>query len=211
MRRAFSSTLLLSAVLLGGCPGELQNPERFEGVPACRGNIDVPRLFEEKCGSSVCHGGTSTDPAGGLDLTSPGVARRLVGVPAQGCGGLYRVDPHDPDNSFLLGKLIEPPAGCGDRMPLVGVLSVAELACVRSWVHSIASGDVVIVTDAGTKPSDAGADAGGSVDAGETAPDAGSPTDAGSFVDAGSPMDASLPFDAGSSELDSGIDDGGTP
>ncbi len=123
---------------LAGCPGDLRDPSRFDDVVACRSGIDVGLLFANKCGGSICHGGGATTPQGGLDLTSPGLPARLVGVPAQECGGFLRVDPSDPDRSFLLAKLIEPPAGCGDRMPLVGMLSPAEIACVRAYVHSIA-------------------------------------------------------------------------
>ena len=131
--------IFASLVVLTGCPGELENREQYTALPACRGNIDVPALFLEKCGSSICHGGQSSDPAADLDLTSPGIAARLVNVPAEECAGLVRIDPANPDNSFLLGKIIEPPAGCGDRMPLVGLLSANEIACIRAWIHGIAA------------------------------------------------------------------------
>ena len=38
-------------------------------------------------------------------------------------------------SKFLLEKLEGPRDGCGDRMPLVGFLNDAELACVRDWVR----------------------------------------------------------------------------
>jgi hypothetical protein len=152
-----SLALAIAAPLfLWGCPGDLHDPERFEGVLVCRSGIDVELIFSNRCGGSICHGGNSLDPAGGLDLTSPGLPQRLVGVAARECDGFLRVDPHDPDRSFLLGKLIDPPAGCGDRMPLVGMLSPAEIACVRAYVHSIAGQRF----DAGPPaPTDGGADA----------------------------------------------------
>lgn len=148
--------MIASVLVLTGCPGELENPEQYTELPACRGNIDVPALFLEKCGSSICHGGQSSDPAAGLDLTSPGIASRLVNVPAEECGGLVRIDPTNPDNSFLLGKIIEPPAGCGDRMPLVGLLSANEIACIRAWIHGIAAEGV---PDASTADAASSADA----------------------------------------------------
>jgi hypothetical protein len=130
--------LLVAALGLGGCPGQLENAEELSQLPACPGNIDVRELFITKCGSAICHGNTTDDPSGGLDLVSPGVEHRLVSVQSEKCGELLRVDPNNPDNSFLLGKVIEPPAGCGSRMPLVGRLSPAEVACVRAYIHSIA-------------------------------------------------------------------------
>jgi hypothetical protein len=164
MKRAclFVLCLLATSLVLTGCPGELRDPEQYAELPACRGDIDVPALFAEKCGSSICHGGQSSAPAAMLDLTSEGVAARLVNVPAEECEGLVRIDPHDPDNSFLLGKLIEPPAGCGDRMPLVGLLSANEIACVRTWIHTIAAQelpDASVPADAADL--DAGNDGGG--------------------------------------------------
>lgn len=134
-----SLALVVGVVTLTACPGELSDPEQYTELPACRGGVDVEALFVAKCGSSVCHGGQSSTPQADLDLTSPGLAARLVDVPAVECDGLVRIDPANPDASFLLAKLIDPPAGCGDRMPLVGLLSTNEIACVRAWIHGIAA------------------------------------------------------------------------
>ena len=67
-----------------------------------------------------------------LDLQSPGVAARLVGVAASG-GGLL-IDPTDPSQSVVYTKLTATPP-FGSRMPLGMVpLDDAMLACVLSWV-----------------------------------------------------------------------------
>ena len=116
--------------------------------------MNVARQSATKCGSAICHGGQATSPAAHLDLTSPGVEHRLVGVASESCPGELRIDPDAPDESFLLGKITEPPAACGDRMPIVGILSTNEIACIRAWIHGVASTPVV---DAGV---DSGADSG---------------------------------------------------
>jgi len=130
----------LAAAFGLGCPGDLERPERFSELPACRASIDVPTLLATRCGSALCHGGgADSHPRASLDLTSPGVETRLVNRTSCDCPEFLRVDPNDPDRSFLLAKLIDPPAGCGVRMPLDGFLTQDELACVRSWIHEIAA------------------------------------------------------------------------
>lgn len=136
--------LALLVALLAGCPGSLEDPERFADLPACRGGVDVERLLRERCADAACHGACPSNDHG-LDLLSPNLADRVVGVPSKVCDGLLLVDPDDLDNSFLFGKLISPPAGCGNRMPLTGALTTTELSCVQSYVERLPS----MVTDAG--------------------------------------------------------------
>lgn len=127
---------VLLAAPTAGCPGDLADPDVFASVPVCPGNIDIRELFVTKCGSAICHAGDS--PAAELDLVSPGVEFQLLDRESTECEGLVRVDATNPDNSFLLSKITDPPAGCGNRMPLVGALSADEVACMRAFVHSIA-------------------------------------------------------------------------
>jgi hypothetical protein len=115
-----------------GCPGRLRDKDRFlmdAGAGAC-GDV-VANIFVPKCGSSICHGGTS--PQQGLDLVSPGVAARVVGVTAKGCA-VTLADPDNPAASFLYTKLAPEPA-CGAQMPLAqSPLGDAEVACVLEWI-----------------------------------------------------------------------------
>ena len=105
---------------------------------------------------------------------------------------MLRIDSMHPEQSFLLGKLTQPPAGCGDRMPLVGMLTADELQCVRAWVIETARAPL---PDAGQP--DASTDAGEGVDAS---------TDAGA-TDAG---DGSVDVDAGDAAPDDASTEGGT-
>jgi hypothetical protein len=177
---------LAAALLLLGsaaCPGSLPDPLEFEATDAGAlatiegsapeagadgGCPDVPALLAQSCGTSGCH--DSTTKAEALDLVSPDVTARLVGVPASEGAGLL-IDPGTPSDSVLYTKLLpNPPFGA--RMPTGGTLDEATTQCVLAWVTSVASASgadagVSTGTDAGTPAGDA-MDAMGS-DAGATA------------------------------------------
>ncbi len=150
MRRLSPAVAL---VLLLGCPGELENPDQYpeEPLALCQLDIDVPALFRSKCGSSTCHEGD--EPAAELDLVAPGVFERLENVPATQCEGRVRIDPLEPNSSFLVEKLRgTQPVSCGERMPFVSFLTGAEIACVQRWVF-----EQTIGLDGGvTPPADMG-------------------------------------------------------
>ena len=120
------------------CPGTLEDPGRFtsgvggpgggEGGGGCP---DIPTaVFQPICATAACH--NAMDKAQGLDLQSPGVATRLVGVCSIGGGPL--IDPAAPDQSVLYQKLsLVPPFG--SRMPLGKMpLDDATTACVLAWI-----------------------------------------------------------------------------
>ena len=132
-----------SLALLGatGCPGKLHDKDRFlvdAAIPMGGDDADVggcgdvvARIFIPRCGGSNCHGPTA--PQQGLDLESPGVAARVVGVAATSCAALL-ADPADPASSFLYRKLAAKPP-CGAQMPLAQLpLASADSACVLTWI-----------------------------------------------------------------------------
>jgi hypothetical protein len=128
-----------------GCPGTLDDPGRFEldGGEASAGDggdagcIDVPTgVFAKICATAGCH--SSTDMIQGLDLQSPGVASRVVGVCARGGGTL--ADPSNPSHSVIYTKL-GPTPPFGSRMPLgMTPLDGATLACVLAWIAAQTGG-----------------------------------------------------------------------
>ncbi|MEP7052450.1 MAG: hypothetical protein ABJB12_18935 [Pseudomonadota bacterium] len=142
--RAFAlRTLTLGAalLLLAGCPGRLSDKERFlvdagdwdgdvdAGTDAC-GDV-VRRIFIPSCGGTGCH--SAMAPQQGLDLESPGVASRIVGVIAKGCP-VKLADPANPNGSLMYQKLLPNPP-CGSQMPLARApLSDADAACVFNWI-----------------------------------------------------------------------------
>ncbi len=154
-------------LLLAGCPGNLEDPQRFEGaatdtgpaVPSC-----LTAVFSAHCGTSVCHS-PGNMPGGDLDLLSPGVASRLINVNADHAdvdmdGGTTcvqdkYVDTQTPAASWLLLKLNGGQGTCGLAMPETGsALSTTELKCVSDWINSVAA-------DAGTTESGGSGGGGG--------------------------------------------------
>ncbi len=139
----------VTALLLPGCPGELEDPERFTAV------CDPPsQLFIKTCGSSACH--DARDPEAGLDLVSPGVASRLIDRPASCadtnpedpeacvCVGRLLVDSAYPAQSYLLEKVSHDAPECDERMPVAGKLREGEMECVRRWIEQITGHDTAL-------------------------------------------------------------------
>lgn len=107
-------------------------------------------ILRPSCAVAFCHDTTGAPFAGNLDLSDAVAWENLVGVapanPAAAAAGLLRVEPGDPQGSFLLRKVCvaahgaalcpEPlPAAWGSRMPLVGpALDAAEVELIREWI-----------------------------------------------------------------------------
>jgi hypothetical protein len=159
MRRSFcvSSGLMGLGSTLLGCPGTLEDPARFLGAtgndaalagdaaPAGDAQLsevgellsdgascpNVPQaILRPTCTSAGCH--NAQDKAQGLDLQSPDVETRLVGVPAREGPGLL-IDSSAPSSSVLYTKLTSRPP-FGARMPLTGVLDDPTIACILAWI-----------------------------------------------------------------------------
>jgi hypothetical protein len=143
---AWSWLLAFGALtFLSGCPGTLADKELYEAALDGRapngadgagadtgpcGDI-VERIFVPTCGGTACHG--TQAPQQDLDLVSPGLASRVVGVPGKGCSVLL-ADPADPEGSLIYLKLLPNPP-CGGQMPLARPpLSRADAACVLAWI-----------------------------------------------------------------------------
>lgn len=91
----------------------------------------VARIFVPSCGGTGCHG--ATGPQQDLDLVSPGVAGRVVGVLGIGCSAVL-ADPANPEASLIYQKL-SPTPPCGSPMPLARpALSDDDVACVLTWI-----------------------------------------------------------------------------
>jgi hypothetical protein len=112
-------------------PATMPTPPAPVASP-CPEGTDALALLAARCGD--CHG--ATDRAKGLDLASPGVAARLVGVKST-CGGKPLLDPAGPGTTgLLLEKLQGPVAGCGQQMPYgMPPLPAAERACLIEWAE----------------------------------------------------------------------------
>lgn len=133
----FAARLLAPAfaVVLAGCPGSLESPERFnEQFGNCP---DIPTVFQSNCALAGCH--TGTLPAGGLNLSVPDLTTVLSGKMAMGGPGLL-IDPMTPAQSVLYTKLTDTPPFLS-RMPLSGApLDDSTQACVLDWIQTSAKG-----------------------------------------------------------------------
>jgi hypothetical protein len=78
---------------------------------------------------------TSVILSSGLDLTSLSMSYLgLVNTPSLEVGSLDRVEPGNPNASYLVQK-IEGTAAVGVRMPATGVpLDAAAIAAIRQWI-----------------------------------------------------------------------------
>ncbi|HEY4105656.1 MAG TPA: hypothetical protein VGM44_17275 [Polyangiaceae bacterium] len=173
-RRASRWAILLcslTALALPACPANLQDPERFDdagtpdpnAAPAC-----LTAAFNKTCASQVCHSPGSTSNT--LDLISPGVASRIVNVPAEYAGldpatmamcpptKLNYIDTATPANSWILLKLSNMQNGCGLQMPETGTWTNDDKTCLANWMQQLAAN----ATDAGTGGSATGGSGGSS-------------------------------------------------
>jgi hypothetical protein len=148
--RAGAALAVLSAIagaaLLGGCPGTLDDKQKYIDGPGCP---DTPAYFAQTCTDATCH--NATDRSGNLDLESPDLAARVNGVLSTGdCAGRgVLADPADPEGSVIYFKLAESPS-CGSRMPLAGdPLTEEQLACVKEWIASLSPGTTTSGTGGG--------------------------------------------------------------
>lgn len=105
---------------------EIEEPRGWEGVSA---------LIEVRCG---CH--DAFERAGGMwDLTEDGAYDVLVGVPSNDVPTMARVEPGDPEASYLYLKINDRQGevgGFGDRMPPTGfALPDDDIALIREWIE----------------------------------------------------------------------------
>lgn len=133
------AALLLCIGFIGGgasCVGEIPDPARFGDGVFCPSDFDLNRLFKQSCSGGACHGDDGT-PAASLDLISEGAIDRMIHTPSAICEWMDLIVPGDPENSLLYLKLMEPPALCGEPMPPIGYLSLAEIRCFREMIEQL--------------------------------------------------------------------------
>ncbi len=94
-------------------------------------------IFDKSCASSACHAAPAN--AGNLNLTYGLSYQDLVGRvplnPAAAAAGMKLIDPGNPENSFLLTKLMDPIPEQGVRMPFnAGTLHTGKIEAIRTWI-----------------------------------------------------------------------------
>lgn len=94
-------------------------------------------IFDKSCANSACHAAPAN--AGNLNLTYGLSYQDLVGRvpqnPAAAAAGMKLIDPGNPENSFLLTKLMDPTLEQGARMPFnAGTLHSGKIDAIRTWI-----------------------------------------------------------------------------
>ncbi len=109
--------------------------ETGEEPEATLSNIN-DTIFALRC--SFCHTelAASSGEAGKLKLDGTDLHDSLVGVESEFAPQLDRVVPGDPENSFLMVKILGMQGfGEGDPMPPTGsLLSEADIDLIRQWI-----------------------------------------------------------------------------
>lgn len=152
MRRAGATRVALLAVgcMLIGCAGSGGGDGGGPSGPACRSQVpgnpvsysaNIQPIYERSCALSGCHVPPILN--GGLDMTAARSYAQTVGVPAQQQPRLKRVAKGDPDDSYLLQKIVGTPTISGVLMPqgcpatpLNGAqcLTADEIDAIRTWI-----------------------------------------------------------------------------
>lgn len=118
-------------LFLAGC--EHADPLGEDGAEATLSSIQT-NIFNANCALSGCHVGGAVLP-GSMDLRAGESFSSIVGVPSEQRPGLDRVEPGDPDASYLVRKIEGGPDIMGMRMPAGrAALSQDEIDLVREWI-----------------------------------------------------------------------------
>jgi mono/diheme cytochrome c family protein len=130
--------LTVAALVMAGCAGNGEGLDA-NGEPIASGppvNSDFQQIqatiFTPIC--TACHTGANAPQ--GLRLDAANSYALLVNVASAEVPSLLRVNPGNPDSSYLVQK-IQGTAAVGGRMPLGGpALSQAQIDLVRQWISS---------------------------------------------------------------------------
>jgi len=102
-------------------------------------------VFTPNCATTGCHFGAGAPQ--GLRLDAASSFALLVGVASTEESSVLRVDPGDPDNSYLVQKL-EGTASSGAQMPLnAPALAQATIDVIRQWISDGAIDDRLPASD----------------------------------------------------------------
>ena len=132
-------TLLLLVLLLAGC-GSVKSPTEPLDTP---GGSTVftfsqiqAQIFSQRCAKAGCHAASAA--SAGLVLEPDVSYGLLVGHPSTENGSLNRVEPGNPDRSYIILKLRGDPSIVGARMPFDGppYLSDEQIAGIANWIRA---------------------------------------------------------------------------
>jgi hypothetical protein len=155
--RMQTGAICASALMFVGCAGDGTGLDE-NGRPVGEGGAGelAPQfdsiqanVFTPVC--TACHSGAAAPL--GLRLEEGASFALLVNAPSTEVPGLLRVNPGNPDSSYLIQKL-EGTAAVGGRMPLGGSPLPAEtIAVIRQWIAEGAQPSSLSPDSMASKPS----------------------------------------------------------
>jgi hypothetical protein len=105
------------------------------GTPTLSGSVQP--ILNDNCAGSTCHIGNASPPHG-LNLTSGQTHGNTVNVPSAQVLTMNRVEPGQPDMSYLVHMVqgtFASVGGAGPQMPLgAGALSQGQINTIRDWI-----------------------------------------------------------------------------
>lgn len=132
--------LVLAPVGCGTVKSPTEPPPAGGGAAFTFSRIQT-EVFTPNCVKAGCHDRATA--SNGLVLEEGESYGLLVNRPALGNSALDRVEPGDPERSYLIKKLRGDPDITGDRMPLDGppFLSQEQLDGIAGWIRAGAPND----------------------------------------------------------------------
>ena len=101
----------------------------------------VQQIFTENCAFGGCHGGGA--PREGMSLVAGQTYSNTVNVPSVQMPSLDRIEPGNPDASYLIDKIEG--TGLLQRMPAgADPLPPASIQLIRDWISAGAPNNPVI-------------------------------------------------------------------
>ena len=98
-------------------------------------------VFTPSCATAGCHSGAN--PSASLNLEAANSHAMLIGIASTQDAGTLRVNPGNPDMSYLIQKL-EGPGVMGARMPPnAAALAQADIDVIRQWITDGAIDDTI--------------------------------------------------------------------
>lgn len=130
MHFRWMATVLLACVLVPSC--EHADPLEPDGLEPTLSSIQE-NIFNTSCAFAQCHAGPN--PQQNLNLSEGQARANLVNVDSGTDPSFKRVEPGNPDDSYIVMKLEGDPRIQGQRMPLNSpALSSEQIGVIRQWI-----------------------------------------------------------------------------
>ena len=133
---------MVLALAAAGCGNPKDLPTAPDGGtpdPTATLSRAQAEVFSPRCATAGCH--ASAAPQLGLDLSPGRTYSMVVGVRSVQAGSLNRVEPFNPDSSYLIWKIRGDAGITGSRMPQGGQLTADEIQLLVDWVRRGAPND----------------------------------------------------------------------